>query len=119
MIDKTQPAQKPATRIAAELGQLANEIEQIADEIESAERAQPAQEPVAEVKPMFGGKILTTISDTFDLPVGTKLYAAPVLRELSDEEILSLWGGQSQGKTVERIMVDFARAVLATARSKA
>jgi hypothetical protein len=48
-----------------------------------ARAAQPS-EPVAVVKRLFGGKIITTISDTFDLGEGALLYAAPPLRTQSE-----------------------------------
>ena len=41
----------------------------------AAAPAQPSPRPVAIVKRLFGGKIITTLSDTFDLEEGTLLYA--------------------------------------------
>ena len=76
-------------------------------------------EPVGEASPMPGAPLGFTIAafKIADVPVGTKLYTAPPLRELSDKEIMEVSNAIERSDFFD-IVIPFARAILAAARSK-
>ena len=77
----------------------------------AARHEQAEQEPVVKIHKYNEFQTLGSLN----LPIGTKLYAAPVrTKDLTDDEISRLWYDSSYGDSG----IDFARAVIAKYKEK-